>query len=304
MCFLKLRGILFFVSRETNKHETDAVSDIDFNPGILKVRVLSRERRQKMSKIQKINKQTENRFLNLYDLEAKDRMGGDIHYYVSSRAKTQNDLKINTRNEKPDGVIIYSLYGEKKDRVVLVRQYRYPLDDYVYELPSGLVDQGEDYRQAGIREMKEETGLDFSPLTPDTLYERPFFTSVGMTDECCATVYGYASGQISREGLEDTEDLEVVLADREEVRRILKEERVAIMCAYADAFSERRRTFRLFTVVSKKLVCYNQMLRSDRFCQVNISRADQNCVPSFACVRLETENFKHNRRKRWKQKLK
>lgn len=67
-----------------------------------------------MSKIQKINKQTENRFLNLYDLEAKDRMGGDIHYYVSSRAKTQNDLKINTRNEKPDGVIIYSLYGEKK----------------------------------------------------------------------------------------------------------------------------------------------------------------------------------------------
>ena len=32
--------------------------------------------------------------------------------------------------------------------------------------------------------------------------------------------------------LEDTEDLEVVLADREEVRRILKEERVAIMCAY------------------------------------------------------------------------
>ena len=115
---------------------------------------------------------------------------------------------------------------------MLVRQYRYPLDDYVYELPSGLVDQGEDYRQAGIREMKEETGLDFSPLTPDTLYERPFFTSVGMTDECCATVYGYASGQISREGLEDTEDLEVVLADREEVRRILKEERVAIMCAY------------------------------------------------------------------------
>ena len=80
--------------------------------------------------------------------------------------------------------------------------------------------------------MKEETGLDFSPLMPDPLYERPFFTSVGMTDESCATVYGYASGQISREGLEDTEDLEVVLADRAEVHRILKEERVAIMCAY------------------------------------------------------------------------
>lgn len=152
--------------------------------------------------------------------------------------------------------------------------------------------------------MKEETGLDFSPLTPDTLYERPFFTSVGMTDECCATVYGYASGQISREGLEDTEDLEVVLADREEVRRILKEERVAIMCAYMLMhFLKEEEPFG-FCSCKQKLVCYNQMLRSDRFCQVNISRADQNCVPSFACVRLETENFKHNRRKRWKQKLK
>ena len=202
-----------------------------------------------MSKIRKINKQTENRFLNLYDLEAEDRVGGDIHYYVSSRAKTPDDLKINTRNEKPDGVIIYSLYGEKKDKVVLVRQYRYPLDDYVYELPSGLVDPGETYRQAGIREMKEETGLDFSPLMPDPLYERPFFTSVGMTDESCATVYGYASGQISRKGLEDTEDLEVVLAERGAGGDHV--------CVYADAFPEGRRTFRLFAVVSKKLVCYN-----------------------------------------------
>ena len=53
-----------------------------------------------------------------------------------------------------------------------------------------------------------------------------------MTDESCATVYGYASGEISKEAQEDTEEIEVVLADRNEVKRILKEERVAIMCAY------------------------------------------------------------------------
>lgn len=69
--------------------------------------------------------------------------------------------------------------GRKKTGLCWYASTVIPLDDYVYELPSGLVDQGEDYRQAGIREMKEETGLDFSPLTPDTLYERPFFTSVG-----------------------------------------------------------------------------------------------------------------------------
>ena len=53
-----------------------------------------------------------------------------------------------------------------------------------------------------------------------------------MTDESCATVYGYASGEISKDAQEASEEIEIVLADREKVRRILKEERVAIMCAY------------------------------------------------------------------------
>ena len=64
------------------------------------------------------------------------------------------------------------------------------------------------------------------------LFEEPRFTTVGLTDESCATVYGYASGDVSRKYQEELEEIEVVLADRAEVRRILKEERVAIMCAY------------------------------------------------------------------------
>lgn len=185
-----------------------------------------------MSRIREIKKQTRNHHLNLYELNAQNRLGGDVRYFVASRAEEKEKLKIITRNEEPDGVIIYSLYGEKRDKVVLIRQYRYSLDDYIYEFPAGLVDEGENYQEAGIREMKEETGLDFHPLSVDPMFEKPFFTTVGMTDECCGTVYGHADGTVSRDGLEDTEDIEVVIADREEVRRILKEERVAIMCAY------------------------------------------------------------------------
>ncbi|MGN0277589.1 MAG: NUDIX hydrolase [Hominisplanchenecus sp.] len=185
-----------------------------------------------MSRIREIKKQTSNHHLNLYELNAQNRLGGDVRYFVASRAEEKEKLKIITRNVEPDGVIIYSLYGEKRDKVVLIRQYRYSLDDYIYEFPAGLVDEGENYQEAGIREMKEETGLDFHPLSVDPMFEKPFFTTVGMTDECCGTVYGYADGTVSRDGLEDTEDIEVVIADREEVRRILKEERVAIMCAY------------------------------------------------------------------------
>ena len=64
------------------------------------------------------------------------------------------------------------------------------------------------------------------------MFEKPFYTTIGMTDECCSMVFGQSEGQVSREGLEDSEELEVILADREEVKRILREERVALMCAY------------------------------------------------------------------------
>ena len=155
-----------------------------------------------------VEKTTENKFLNMYDLQYENKVGGHGVYHI------------------------YSLYGEKKDHVVLVRQYRFSIDDFVYEFPAGLVDKGEDPAQAGIREMKEETGLDFVPLKADEMFCKPLFSSIGMTDESVATVYGCSTGQVSREGLEDNEEIEVVLADRTEVRRILKEEKLSINCAY------------------------------------------------------------------------
>ena len=186
-----------------------------------------------MGKINKVNKQTTNPYLNLYDLDVVNKVGREGHYYVASRAKTEDDLKLShAENNDPDGVAIYSLYGEKKDRVVLIRQFRYPLGGYVYELPAGLVDPGENYHTAAIRELKEETGLKLEPIVVDDIYQMPYYTSVGMTDECCGTVYGYASGEISKKYMEDSEEIEVVLADRKEVARIMKEERVALLCAY------------------------------------------------------------------------
>ena len=147
----------------------------------------------------------------MYDLQYENKVGGHGVYHIASRAMSMEELKMKTRENKPDGVIIYSLYGEKKDHVVLVRQYRFSIDDFVYEFPAGLVDKGEDPAQAGIREMKEETGLDFVPLKADEMFCKPLFSSIGMTDESVATVYGCSTGQVSREGLEDNEEIEVVL---------------------------------------------------------------------------------------------
>ena len=181
-----------------------------------------------MERINGIKKLTDNRYLNLYELDAAFRDGSRAPYYVASRRKSADTIKAATHDNHPDGVILYGVYGEQKDKVVLIRQYRYPLGGYVYEFPAGLVEQGEDMLEAGVREMFEETGLDFTPVQT----ARPFFTSIGMTDESCGTVFGYCSGTPSNAHQEGSEDIQVVLADRAECRRILKEENVAIMCAY------------------------------------------------------------------------
>ena len=184
-----------------------------------------------MSSIGKIVKRTDTRFLNFYEFEAVHRDGSVSPYYVASRAKQIEDLKAVSRKNKPDGVILYGVYGPEKDKVVLIRQYRYPLGGYCYEFPAGLVEEGEDMTEAAKREMFEETGLTFTPVEGGSC-SRPFFTTIGMTDESCGTVFGYCSGDPTNIHQEASEEIQVVIADREECRRILKEENVAIMCAY------------------------------------------------------------------------
>ena len=184
-----------------------------------------------MDRIRSAKKQTNNRFLNMYELEVTHRDGKISPYYMASRVEDPEKIKAVTGVNTPNGVIMYGVYGENKDKVVLVRQYRYPIGGYVYEFPAGLVEPSEELIDAGVREMFEETGLTFTPVDAGS-YTKPFFTTVGMTDESCGTVFGYCSGEPTNTHQESSEDIQVVIADREECRRILKEENVAIMCAY------------------------------------------------------------------------
>ena len=180
-----------------------------------------------MSKVGNIKKLSDTPYLNFYEFEAVYRDGRTAPYYVSSRAKKTEDLKAYHHENRADGVILYGVYGEKKDKVVLIRQFRYPVNCYVYEFPAGLVEPGEDMLEAGIREMQEETGLSFAPVHATN----PYFISVGMTDESCGYIFGYCSGTPTNSNQEGSEDIEVILADRAECRRILKEEPVALPCA-------------------------------------------------------------------------
>lgn len=183
-------------------------------------------------KYTKVSKITENPFLNLYKIDALKNNGEPFEYYFVSR-NPEEKIKHKTKSVDPEGIVIYPVYKAQPDKIVMIRQYRYPLDCWLYELPAGLIDAGEDAETAAIREMKEETGLEFEPYTGgEDAMRRPFFMGAGFTDETSTTVFGYASGEISREYQEETESIETILVDREEAKRILREERVSLRCAF------------------------------------------------------------------------
>ena len=58
--------------------------------------------------------------------------------------------------DHPGGVCVLALDGE--NRVLLVRQFRYPYEKVLTELPAGKLEYGEDPEKAALRELREETG--------------------------------------------------------------------------------------------------------------------------------------------------
>lgn len=188
--------------------------------------------KNKEEKITGIQKLSDNRFLNLYHLDARTPGGKPFDYYFVTR-NSEEELKIKTDALKPEGIVIYPLWKDDPEKIVMIRQYRYPIGNYIYELPAGLIDEGETPEEAAIREMKEETGFTFEVYKGGKeMYRRPFFLAPGFTDETGTAVFGYASGEATGRFQEDSEDIEVLLVDKQEAERMLCEERMSLRCAY------------------------------------------------------------------------
>lgn len=162
------------------------------------------------------------KFLNLYKAAYKNKLGQDKTWIIASR-KDETTLKgqyFDQQDEKVDAVVLVALH-EAEEKLVVIRQFRVPLNDYVYELPAGLVDGEEGIAIAATRELKEETGLDLIQICEEKSNQKAYF-SAGMTEESGALVYCTCKGTLSKDGLEDDEDIEALLVTKEEAQALLE----------------------------------------------------------------------------------
>ena len=105
---------------------------------------------------------------------------------------------------------------DEEDNILLVRQFRKPVEKELLEIPAGGIDEGEDAEAAVIREMQEETG--FRPQRLERL--GGFYSAPGYGTEY---LYLYLAADLVPSQLyaEDTDGIEVVRAAPRDIPKMI-----------------------------------------------------------------------------------
>jgi ADP-ribose pyrophosphatase len=116
--------------------------------------------------------------------------------------------------EHPNCIAVVAL--DEQDKVLLVRQFRHPVDKFLLEIPAGGIDPGEEPLESVHRELQEEIG--YFPRKIENL--GGFYTIPGYGTEY---LHCFVASDLvpSRLIAEDTEDIELVRISLDEIPRLI-----------------------------------------------------------------------------------
>lgn len=132
------------------------------------------------------------------------------------------DGKTSTREivEHPGAVAVIAITDEGK--LVLVEQFRKPLERTLVEIPAGLIEEGEDPQETAKRELGEETGYTCRSIK----YVTSFYTSPGFCDEVIHLYFAEGLKKDSRLQLDEDEFVDVLEVTYDEALQLMKEKKI------------------------------------------------------------------------------
>ncbi|MCR5488112.1 MAG: NUDIX hydrolase [Lachnospiraceae bacterium] len=169
----------------------------------------------KLKSIQKIHA---GRFVHRYDLVYETKNGGEKTYEMISRDPSLQTIE-DLHNPKADAVAMI-LFDESRRRLLLNREYRMAVGDWVFNFPAGLIEPGESMEEAARRELWEETGL--SLISIDDMMGR-CYSAIGFSNETNLCFIGRAGGAFHPSSSE-YEEIQAGWYEKEEVRKLLETE--------------------------------------------------------------------------------
>ncbi len=185
-------------------------------------------------KYQGIKKIHEGKFITRYDVDYLTAEGRTKTYEIISRNKSIHSLE-ELQNHKADSVVMI-LTDESRDRILVSREYRMAMAQWIYNFPAGLIDPGETPEQSAKRELWEETGLELVRI--DDILDNSY-SAIGFSNERNVCVFGVAKGEF-RKSTSDAEEILPGWYTREEIKKLLRTEAFAARTqAYCYAWAMR-----------------------------------------------------------------
>jgi ADP-ribose pyrophosphatase len=147
--------------------------------------------------------------------------------------------------ELPNGVVLPNYYVREslgfvmifgltpEQRIVLVRQYRYGIDEVIIELPAGSIDQGEDPLDCAQREFAEETG--YTAARWERLCVVP--AEPVRSNSYLHAFLAFDAVQTHSQQLDTTEAIEPFTASLEELREMLRTDAIGAISCVAVAYT-------------------------------------------------------------------
>lgn len=183
---------------------------------------------------QGIRKIHEGRFITRYDVDYVTAEGNPKTYEIISRNRNIQTLD-DLQNRKPNAVVMI-LTDESGELILVNREYRMAMAQWIYNFPAGLIDPGESPEESARRELREETGLRIVRI--DDVLDNSY-SAVGFSNERNVCVFGIAEGEF-RKSTSDAEEITPGWYTKEEIKQLLRTEPFAARTqAYCYAWANR-----------------------------------------------------------------